>query len=396
MENNVAEIEVNNKKRRRRKLHEITAENDIKFRGPLSYRHLRIVAWICFAMAQAGIVLSVAAKADPVWGAEIAWIINLLQLFGNLTIPLFLLASFAVILNAKDGYKNIIVFYAVCCVGFIIAFVVVYNHYLVGLVKAYSQDKESAAATTESIIQFITVMSGTGFFSMNVFLDLLLCTLFTYFINYHPVKRFQGKKLKWFRLFALIPVMYELASITLKIMAGLGEILLPVWVYPFLTSKPPAMFFMFILLAFFIKIRERIYRKRGKTLKDYKSFLKTNANSLHFSVYTTIIIIISIILDIIMLLVMTVILTLASGDVSEMSVISAFMLTLKLGFGGSIIMILAIPFVMLFSYTKTYKDGLIDKAIPVGGVALTVFVYFEGIFQLLCLFPDLLKNLFGG
>lgn len=80
MENNVAEIEVDNKKRRRRKLHEITAENDIKFRGPLSYRHLRIVAWICFAMAQAGVVLSVAAKADPVWGAEIAWIINLLQL----------------------------------------------------------------------------------------------------------------------------------------------------------------------------------------------------------------------------------------------------------------------------------------------------------------------------
>ena len=91
------EVKTGKKKRRRKKLHEINTENDIKFRGPLSYRHLRIFAWVFLAMAQVGAFLSIASKIDPVWGGGIAWITNLMSFFGDLTLPMFLFAAFAVI-----------------------------------------------------------------------------------------------------------------------------------------------------------------------------------------------------------------------------------------------------------------------------------------------------------
>lgn len=376
------------RKRRRIKLYEITAENDIRYRGPLSYRHLRIFAWVFLAMAQVGLFLSVASKVDPVWGAEISWITEAMSFFGNLSLPLFLLAAFSVILNVKDGYRKIIILYSACCVGIIIGYIFVYNHYFIGLVNAAMKDRTEAKNMVDMII---VLVSSNGFISLNVFVDLLLCTLFTYFINYHPTKFFQGKKIIIFRLFALLPVIYEILSIIIKILSASGEIILSVYVFPFLTTKPPAMFLMFIALAFFIKVRERKYRKHGKTLKEYKAFLKTNANSLHFSVYTCIIIVITIVIDLISLIFVTVLIFAANGGAelvaNEEIVIqffSALSSAIKLGFGGSFVLLFAIPFVLLFSYTKTYKDKLIDKAIPIGGIALILAVYGEGIFQLLC------------
>ncbi len=376
------------KKKRRIKLHEITAENDIKYRGPLSYRHLRIFAWVFLALAQIGYFLSVASRVDPSWGAGNQWLIDALGFLGSLTLPLFLLAAFATILNAKDGYKKMIMSYCICFFGIILAFIFIYNHYAVGLASTLSNDTAEAKDVINTLLFYL---SGNGFLAINIFVDLLLCTLFTFFINYHPVKYFQGKKIIIFRLFALLPIIYEVVSITLKILSTLGQITLSVYIFPFLTTKPPAMFLMFLALAFFIKIREHKYRKHGKTLKEYKAFLKTNANSLHFSVYTCIIIVITVIIDLIAMIFVTAIIytSTVGAEVAESGeaiseILNALVAATKLGFGESAALIFVIPFVLLFSYTKTYKDSLVDKLVPVGGIGLVGVVFIEGIFQILC------------
>lgn len=51
----------------------------------------------------------------------------------------------------------------------------------------------SHAAAAESIKEIIA-KSSTGFISFNIFIDLTLCTLVMFFINYNPKKYFQGKK----------------------------------------------------------------------------------------------------------------------------------------------------------------------------------------------------------
>lgn len=368
-----------NKKGRRRKLHEITALNDIKFSGPLSYRHFRIFAWLCLAIAQVGFFLSVASNVNETLGKDIFWLQTVCTAFGSLALPFFLIASFAVILNAKDGYKKLILLYILSFVLCVIAFLVVYNHYLVGLVNILSQGDTEAVHGLDALIY---LASGNGFIAFNIFVDLLQFTLFTFFINYHPVKHFQGKKIIIFRLFALIPVIYEIASFTLKTLSASGNVMLSVYVFPFLTTKSPTMFLLFLALAFFIKVRERIYKKRGRALSDYKAFLKTNANSLHFSIYTCITIVVSVVIDFIALILVASFMAYSMGGGKEVMT-EAFSMANSLGFGDALGLLIIIPFLLLFSYTKTYKNDTVDKFIPFGGVALIVAVIVEGVFRII-------------
>ena len=51
--------------------------------------------------------------------------------------------------------------------------------------------------------------------------------------------------------------------------------------------------------------------------------------------------------------------------------------------GQAISMVVAIPILFLYSYTREHKNTLIDIFIPIGGIALCGFVYIEYIFQLI-------------
>ncbi|MBO4251934.1 MAG: hypothetical protein J5911_04675 [Clostridia bacterium] len=363
---------------RRIKLYEITAANDIKFRGPFSYRHFRIFAWLCVAMAPIGFFLSAAANINEALGNNLYWIQTICKIIGNLSLPFFLIASFAVILNAKDGYKRLIILYALSFAVCILGFFVIYNHYLVGLVNILSEGKPEAIDTLDDLIY---AASGNGFIAFNIFVDLLQFTLFTCFINYYPVKRFQGKKIVIFRLFALIPIIYEIVSFTLKTLSATGNVVLSVYVFPFLTTKSPVLFLLFLPLAFFIKVRERIFKKHNKSLSDYKAFLKTNANSLHFAVYTCITIVIVVLIDLIVFI--TVAAFIASSSGGGEAIAEAFATASSLGFGGAFGLLITIPFVLLFSYTKTYQNDIVDKFIPFGGVAFIMLVVVEGAYRMI-------------
>lgn len=376
------------KKRKHRKTYEITLENDIRYRGPLSYRHLRIFAWFFLTVAQTGFIFStIVGKFDPYWvKANEGWI-NILTSLGNLTLPLFLLAAFAVILNAKNGYKKLIISYTVFALLFAGGFILFYYHYFVGTLTSFVNDPKMSENILSTLIY---TMSKSGYISVNIFVDLALCSLFMFFINYYPQKYFQGKKRIIFRLFALIPIIYEAVSIYLKVQSILGRMILPIAVYPFLTTKPPTMFLFFIVLALFIKKRERMFCRKGKTHAEYGEFLKTNANSLHFSIFTTIAIIITVLIDIFLLYVIASIMAsvgVNSEEEAGVFLLSYISLLYGLGIGKSVVMIFTIPFVLLFSYTRTYKNASIDRAIPLFGVGLLFFVYFEGFFQLLKYLP---------
>ena len=52
------------KRRKRRKIDEYTLENDIRYRGPLSYRWLRIFAWLFLILSQVGMLLALGGQLD--------------------------------------------------------------------------------------------------------------------------------------------------------------------------------------------------------------------------------------------------------------------------------------------------------------------------------------------
>ena len=394
-----ATINVNNEathkrhKKPRRRFHEVNKDNDIRYRGPLSYRHLRIIGWIALALSQVGVGLRIASLADPNFSSQVSGLISFFSIFTNLMMPLFLIANFAVILNAKDGYRKLIIQYSFLSVLFYGLFIFIHQHYLVGLVMSLGQvDRTSATGVVNMLI---TMASGNGFMTFNVFIDLLLCTLLSFFVLYTPKEHFQGKKKIIFRLFALIPLLYEITSIILKMVSSISNtFFIPVFVYPLLTTKPPVTFLVFIALVLFIKFREKIFLKRGGTRSEYKEFLKTNTNSLHFSIFASIAFSVGFFIDILLFIVLFIIVVpYMSGDTIEAQILNTVNEVYSWGFGQSLIFLLLIPIIMLFSYTRVHKNSMLDTFIPLGGLGLTAFVYVESIYWLLWTMPNIIRDL---
>lgn len=179
-----------------------------------------------------------------------------------------------------------------------------------------------------------------------------------------------------------MPAAYEIASIVLKIMAAGGYIRLPIGSWPFLTAKPPMTFLVFILLAFYIKRRERLFIRHGRTHEDFLQHMQTNYNSLRFSLFTAQTFVLTAVLDLLAVFVLPMAVILIGGE--DMQRYSDLMnVMINSSFGGSIELLPMVPFVLLFSYTRTYKNRLYDAMLPLFGIGLILCVYIEGGFQAL-------------
>ena len=201
------------------------------------------------------------------------------------------------------------------------------------------------------------------------------------------------------------PILYELACILIKYFAVVDGMELHPMVSPFLTTKPIFCFLLFVRMAFYIKGREGKFLKHGKTHEDYQAYLKTNRNSFQFSKKFALMCVIYGALDLVFVLILF-FLRLANAGVlgnfieassEEIDQITDFILNevKSIGFGGSVMMILIAPVILLFSYTRSYKKSKIDTLIPIGAVVVIGLVVLEGIFRLLCLVPDKVSVLLG-
>ncbi len=379
------------KRRRKRRINEITPENDIRFRGPLSYRHLRILGWLAIAVLVACFFINLAVRYNPALQGHYGRTLMVLDTISSLAVPLFLLANFAVILNAQGGYKRLIIQYGAIVAVIFVAFLLIYFRYYMGLMEVWVGDEAEIQAVSAE-------MTKSNVLACNLFLDLLLCTLLMYFLNGRPKRFFAGKKMIIFRLFALLPIIYEAVCIAVKLMSAQGKLEIPVWCYPLLTTKPPVTFLVFVVLALFLKLRERKFLRYGGTYEEYQAFLKTNVNSLQFSGFTAIVMVIAAILDFVILIVLLIGLNydvIISEAANTNAVLEASLLAIngKTGFGDAVGLIMLAPILPFFSYTKTHKNGLVDLAIPALGVVLTVLVGLECSYQVARMGPEILMSL---
>ena len=193
---------------KRRKIHEIDHTNDIRYRGIFNYQHFRIAAWVFIAVAQISVIISLAGHFMPSAVEEYGTLSAILSVFKDLATPMLLIANFAVILSAREGYKKLLIRFGALSAGVILVFILFFERYAVGLMSL-SVPRAEARATLTSLI------AGNGFISFNIFIDLFLCTLVMFFMNHEPKKVFVGKKLIIFRLFALLPIIYEAVSVLL-------------------------------------------------------------------------------------------------------------------------------------------------------------------------------------
>ena len=372
---------------RRKKLSEVSLEHDIRYRGPLSYRHLRMFGWLCIVIAQVSLLLTLGGNISDQLQEQTMTLQTVLSVVASMSVPFLLLANYALILDTSDGYKRQFTIHIAAAALIVVLSLFILNRYAVGTVAVLTGSRQTAIEQ----INLAVHSTKSGSVSFNLFIDLLLCTLFMYCLNARPKRFFQGKKIRILRAMAVLPVLYEAASIALRILAAQDKIVLDYNIFPFLTTKPPMMFLVFLVLAFFIKYRERLFCKNGRTHAEYDLFLKTRRNSLQFSVFTAIVFAVAGVLDSMILG------FLANALLAHQSANGDLIFKmLDLGIGGAGILLPMAPVVLLFSYTRTHKNQLMDYLIPVMGVLLSIFVYLEGAYQAVQRIPNFLEGFLGG
>ena len=369
-------------KKPRKKLEEYTLENDIKYRGILSYRWLRIFAWLFLLVAQVGILLGIGAKMDSGLAESVGQWPKYLKMADELMLPLFLIATFSLIINGSKTLRSILIVYGGGAILLYIVFILFHDRYIAALIMFIADvDHDTAVAFLDFLLS-----SGLdfGYFTFNIFIDLFMCTLTMLFLIYTPKKLLnKGKKLTSFRIFAIFPIMYELASLSLKLMSGFGVVQLSPYLFPLLTTKPPMTFIVFIAVIMFLKFREKKFLDRGKTEAEYQGFLRTKANSFQFSSYLAIVMVVAGFIDLIIYMILTLAVVKNGVRAADGTVIAettrelAGAVLLKAGVGGSGGLIIIAPFMLLYNYNKTYKNTKIDLFIPLIAIAAIVIVYLE-------------------
>ena len=365
-------------------------DKDSRYRGPLSYRHFRIIAWIALTITGIftilGLVSTIAVKLQISTPEDAAVIENVAEIFSfasSLPLPLFLIANFAVILQGKNNYRKLLITYGGIFLAIYIGFLIVYYHYIVMLVMKFLG--VGFAEARDYSVLILTMLGSESGLVVNVFVDLFCCVLIMYFINYNPKKFFQGKLIIIFRLLAIVPILFEfLSALLMGLLSMSGRIegfyfSVPPEILPMIGKKPVGMIIAFVIMCIYIKMREKKYLKKGGTVEGYELYERTNRNSFKFSRVMALTFLIVAIVDLIVFIVGLASIYAANNLDEEylelaMNVLSGFTV------GKSVCLILVIPFILLFDYTKQHKNPGLDKFVPIGGIVLLIFAIFETAF----------------
>ena len=365
----------------RRKLHEVSLNEDIRYRGPLSYQHFQMLGWLCIVLSVVLSMVRLAGHVDQGLKDSTAGLRNVLEYISSLSLPFLLIANFSKILNNAEGFRKQLIRNGAVALAIFAFSAGFFSRYVVGAAGKLVTDPEDVLPV---MTEQFRAANQNGFIAFNLFIDLFLCTLFMYFLNARPKRVLTGKKVLILRVLALLPVAWEAASWIIKWKSAQGDIILPFWVFPLLTVKPPVTFAVFMLLALYMKTREMRFRRHGRSHEEYLAFLQTNRNSLHFSVYLAVVLVLAALVDLVILLILMgqqagSLPTLASDVETRFMELSRA--AAAVGFGESVSLLFVAPVMLLYSYTRVPKYKMISTLIPVIGIVLIILVIFEGVYQ---------------
>lgn len=370
----------------------ISKSNDIRYVAPLSYRHLRIFGWLMMLLMQISIVLALFSSINAKSEATIEFSQSLLTAsditgyIGQLAVPFFLLANFALIISSQENIKKLVIFHASMAVLIYVCFILLYDRYFMALATKLLSPLFGIEGVKIFMDVFIRIYF-TRYLTLNVFVDLLMCSLLYFFLIYKP-KKIKKNKLIFFRLLVIFPILFEAGSAVIKgLSLGANLFLLPIELIPLLTNKPIVTFLAFLAIVIYLKYQEKIYRKLGGQYEEYQEFLTTNAHNLQFDIVLGIIFAVAGILD----LIVTIILLFTFSEVNDIDItnLHTFKQVLNFvqpwGFGKGISLLFFSPITLLLNYRKKYsnKTRNIDMLIPLIGMALFVLVFLEGFYQLM-------------
>ena len=129
---------------KQKKLRKYDTENDIRYRGPLSYRTFKILGWLCIALSQVAVLLTLEARLDPSMTDALRTPTMVLNLLSNMALPFLLIANFSLILNAGEGYGKQLARFGGIALAVVAGSVVLFQRYIVGTVAIFTENRQEA------------------------------------------------------------------------------------------------------------------------------------------------------------------------------------------------------------------------------------------------------------
>ena len=117
---------------KRRKLHEISVEDDIRYRGPLSYVGFQVLGWLCIALMAVLLILQIGGRISPEIAQKTSGAVIALTYINSLSLPFLLIANFSKILNNSEGYKKQLIKNGGVAAAIILAAILLAGRYLIG------------------------------------------------------------------------------------------------------------------------------------------------------------------------------------------------------------------------------------------------------------------------
>ena len=342
---------------KRAKIEKLLAKKDIKFRGPFSYRTIRIFGYIFMLFAQIYLIFSVIGQISPLPETTVK-VFDVLQVLSIFALPLFLAANFCIIMSSKRKIKNFLILYSVIAILIYLAILLIYYRYLLGMATAIVGDVETGYELADIIAKQVF----GKWINYNIFVDLSLFSLFFFFFFYTPKNIKSRKGLLVFRWCSLLPVLFAIASTVLYGLHVVGTIDLPVAMLAIMPCRSFSVYAIFFILSLVIKLRSYVFRKWGGTEEEYESYLKTRRNSLEVATLAAIVVACVCLVDFILLM------------------IAPYSMIFGLGINFYIIGI--IPFIFLLSYTRQPKFKVVDTLLPFIFLGCVLIVFLEAILYL--------------
>jgi len=352
---------------KKKSLFERTPLNDIKYRGPISIRGLRIIAWVAIVLDTFAMTLGVMHNVGIVGYNHpkvLNFFVDTLSIVGGIAIPGFMLAKFSMILQKKEGFKKMVITYFLMAMGVAFVFLFFFFHYGVNACMVLKEcSRAEAIKTIDGMLEKIAKNK----LCFNVFIDMFLWSSYFAIINYRIKEPKIWKKICKY-LLALLPIVYAIGAFVIKINVGTGKIGFEAELIPFLPTTSPVVFLSFIVISFFISRQKKHYEYINGTTEGFEEFKNTNAHSLAVSKIIAKAFALAGFIDIII----TVIIAIVFQD-TEMST-KIIKLT---GVSSGSVFIFYAPLILLFSYSKPYENDKLDLLVPVIGIVAIVFMVIE-------------------
>ncbi len=346
---------------------------DIKYRGPLGIRGIKIVAWVFMAFLAVGISMGLyyyVNKSKLIDNDTYNIIWSIAGTLGELAVPCFMLSKFAIILKNGKGYVKNLLVYGGLAAAIVAGFYVLYFHFGLEIAKAIASFSEDANPMDGLNGIFAIIMNKK--IAFNVFIDMFLWFVFFTFFEYTP-KILENRKagLIAYRLCSLLPIIYVLITFVFKVLYSTGDVFVPPYLLILFPVTTPLVFVSLMVISLIMKNRKKKYIRIGGTTDNYDNYVKSNAGSFYFAKVTAIVFLVTGLVEFVFALILAII----TGS-------DATVITLS-GIGNCFAYVLFAPLILLFSYTRDYKNDKIDVVIPLAGIGIVVFIIVEGIFRII-------------